>query len=476
MEEKEIDRHNESDEFDEFFAETEKYDMTRIKQGPFGSYLTEIEEAENKKDTSELALAILKLLNKLSNYSLSNIEVESIYQKAVIPCFNLAKTCIKEKIPEENNEGIRILKEIYEITRSIKAAYYLGLTYDQIRGQEESAIYYYRMAGPYHLLAMFNLASILVKDEITTKENLKESANLFYNIIDWCENLTFTAKHILSTEIDCKALSKMAFNSLLALEEKNDPDIYKYIATCYLKGYGVVKNIESAYEIYLKLAKLGDAKFMKVLGDYYSGKIEGGAQVDVGLAAHWYFEAAKYTSSKHNECYPKDLYKLLSIKQLSHQDRMAILRYCGECAENGYGCEKDIMLAAAAYKGAANLGDEISKNYLQKRALRQQTICDLISRFSADPRFWGEVDSKKVEAVKGIAISLTVIHPEELLSKIKSSFYEEPSPWYTFSFGKSQKTEFDRFIHAIVHEKVEDLEKLLSTKTEELCFSNYQQT
>ncbi len=111
------------------------------------------------------------------------------------------------------------------------------------------------------------------------------------------------------------------------------------IGLCHLKGLGVKKDVQEAYEWFLSGARLGSPEAMYMLGECYL--------FGVGTAANDESAANSFTCAM--ELYEKN--------EEEKEQNIPLMLALAQCFEHGMGTEKDAERALATYKSAAQSGN-----------------------------------------------------------------------------------------------------------------------
>ena len=178
---------------------------------------------------------------------------------------------------------------------------------------------------------------------------------------------------------------KKAFEIFSRLAELGNEDAECYLGLIYRNGgYGCYRSIPKAYEIFGRLAELGHAKAQYNLGDLYSSFYEGkGSYIE---AIKWYEKAADqgyvdayrslgfiYTLyGSHHNC-AKAIEWYTKASELGDKHSMIEL---AEIYKKGEGVPRDYLKAAEWYRKAAEQGStigqiELAEMYLEGKGVPQ---------------------------------------------------------------------------------------------------------
>lgn len=130
---------------------------------------------------------------------------------------------------------------------------------------------------------------------------------------------------------DIKCDYNKAFKYATVAAENEETNGYLILATLYLNGWGVEKNVNLALENYKMAAADGDETAMNQIGYIYMG--DEGIDANHEQSFYWFNEAANKGSD-------------VGMSNLGH------------CYKNGFGVEEDAEKAAECFKKAAEMGYE----------------------------------------------------------------------------------------------------------------------
>ncbi len=160
--------------------------------------------------------------------------------------------------------------------------------------------------------------------------------------------------------------------------EKNHAKAQQYLGNCYTFGYGVIKNLYTAFQWYLKSARNGEKGSQFCVGECYE-KGEGVTKSD-SSAAYWYAKAADNAHGGaavrlavmylEGRGVGKDSKKAFDLL-LRHKNNDYFTSYDGEywlgrCYEFGLGTPKSLVLAFTYYISAADRWSELAKKALKR--------------------------------------------------------------------------------------------------------------
>lgn len=203
----------------------------------------------------------------------------------------------------------------------------LGRLYDYGWGVKKdlnkAAELYTQAAEKGHARAMYNIGNMYMKGDGVTKDyakakywyekgaekgddaSLQGMALLYHNGWGVSKDLNKTADWYIKAankgnETAIRNMSTLdseqVFNWFKRNENKNDKNIYYYLANMYQSGRGIPKNTSVAHQYYMKAAKLGNAGAQYMIGYNYDEGY-GGVKIDWKEAVKWYQKAANQNHS-----------------------------------------------------------------------------------------------------------------------------------------------------------------------------------
>mmetsp|Transcript_7202 Transcript_7202/g.6476 ORF Transcript_7202/g.6476 Transcript_7202/m.6476 type:complete len:442 (-) Transcript_7202:327-1652(-) len=249
-----------------------------------------------KKDFKKAWEKLLRAKERRNPRALNNLGI--MYYKKVIP-------------DNRGNHEERAFECFREAANQgyIKAYTSLGICYETGRGAPknlEKALEYYKLSseagdpdGLYHL-AYFKMEEAAREDNDTAK--YEEAVELFREV---------------------------------KFKDPKNGDAYYYLGFFYESGFGVERDMETAFGYYSKAASLEVAKAWCKLGNFYSDGV-GGVEADTNQALHCYLEAAKLNDDE-------------------------AMNHLGVMYEEGIGVVADTEKAYEYYQKSANLGNAKAK-------------------------------------------------------------------------------------------------------------------
>lgn len=160
--------------------------------------------------------------------------------------------------------------------------------------------------------------------------------------------------------------------------EKNHAKAQQYLGNCYTFGYGVIKNLYTAFQWYLKSARNGEKGAQFVVSECYEqGK---GVTKSDSNAAYWYAKAAEnqhggaavrlavmYLEGRGVVKYSKKAFDLLfRFKNNDYFTAYDGEYWLGYCYEFGLGTPKNLVLAFTYYISGADRWSERAKKAMKR--------------------------------------------------------------------------------------------------------------
>lgn len=243
----------------------------------------------------------LVAMNELGLFHGKGIATPKNYQQSILWFQTVLKQC--ENLPNPN----MIERAQYQV-----AAYNLGLCYQHGYGVQKIlalAMHYYKLA-PNHKNALYNYAVLLNQTTSVFGTNKQDSITILKKSLE-------LGKKDIAHRLKC-------LNLLVKL---GDVSSINDLAICFEEGYGVVKNIPLAVQLYQLGAGLGNVNCMFHLGVCYE---EG-----VGVAQNYARAAELYKKAGNHEGAQVALAKLIKKGRVPDQDPSEGAKMLLDAAQNG---------------------------------------------------------------------------------------------------------------------------------------------